>query len=50
MISDTSNLAGLKVSIKATHTYVGDLQFSLTRGAGRMIGRTLLPTVATREV
>jgi len=32
-ISDTSTLTGLKVSIKATHSYVGDLQFSLTRGA-----------------
>ena len=34
VIADTSTLTGLKVSIKANHTYVGDLQFSLTRGAG----------------
>lgn len=30
-ITDTSNLLGLKVSIKATHTYVGDLRFTLAR-------------------
>lgn len=32
-IADTSELAGLKLSIKTTHTYVGDLKYTLTHGA-----------------
>ncbi len=36
-ISDASVLTGLKVKIQGTHTYVGDLAFTLTRGAGSSI-------------
>ena len=36
-IQDSATLASLKVSIKATHTYVGDLQFSLSNGSGTVM-------------
>ena len=32
-LTDTSMLAGLTLQIKATHTYVGDLKFTLSKGA-----------------
>lgn len=32
-LSDTSVLVGLKLSIKTTHTWVGDLKYTLTKGA-----------------
>lgn len=35
--SDASTLNGLKVMIKADHTYVGDLSFTLTKGTGSSV-------------
>ncbi|MBA8884896.1 proprotein convertase P-domain-containing protein [Dokdonella fugitiva] len=32
-VSDTSEITSLTLSIKATHTYVGDLKFTLSKGA-----------------
>ncbi|MBX3689056.1 proprotein convertase P-domain-containing protein [Dokdonella sp.] len=36
-VTDTSTLTNLKVSIKGTHTWVGDLKFQLSRGAGNVM-------------
>ncbi|MCX7557571.1 S8 family serine peptidase [Xanthomonadaceae bacterium JHOS43] len=36
-IADTGNLLGLKVVVKATHTYVGDLKFTLSRGVQSVV-------------
>ncbi|MBX3688782.1 S8 family serine peptidase, partial [Dokdonella sp.] len=36
-VADTSTLTNLKVSIKGTHTWVGDLKFQLSRGAGNVM-------------
>jgi subtilisin-like proprotein convertase family protein len=33
ILSDTSVLLGLKLSIKTTHTWVGDLKYTLSKGA-----------------
>jgi len=44
-ISDTSTLVGLTVSIKTTHSWVGDLIYTLSKGAGSsvLIDRPLYP-------
>ena len=37
VVSDSSTLTNLKLSIKATHTYVGDLAFTLTKGSSVIV-------------
>ena len=36
-VADTSVLSSLDLQIKATHTYVGDLKFTLSNGSGNVI-------------
>lgn len=37
VVSDTATITNLKLSIKATHTYVGDLAFTLSKGSSVIV-------------
>jgi subtilisin-like proprotein convertase family protein len=37
VVNDTSTITHLNLSIKATHTYVGDLKFTLTKGSSVLV-------------